>query len=329
MNNEIIIVNNEDTSPISGEIAHLDVYHEVYKLLNKTGKEISKSYDDNLKITMEDIEELHCKIIQSIESQNGEGIILKINIEQLKGENYIFNDFSDFKKNNRTGPNPTQEIILDYKYIIKNKELKSFEKYKVVLRLASRATQLYDARKNTPDIMLEFLSNFRSTVARIDIEYYDYVKARSILATFDEWVKGCNKTSSPKFLNEVKWFFNKCNWLIKIFVLFLFTIGTYNQVNEEINNSSYIIKFIVIYLFVFYFLIKTTNNIAMVIRKSINSYFLMSYISVNKGDTNLIRKYTAYNKNNIYKSIVGILLTLIIGITSAYCYDIIKVLFLN
>lgn len=329
MNNEIIIFNDRKNNSTPNELSYFDVYSEVYRELNETGKEISKSYDDNLKITFIDLDELHRKILQTIISQNGTGVILKINMEQLRGENATFTDFDDFAKNNTSGPNPTQEVILTYNYIIKNEAERTIERYKIIIRLLSRVAQYHDATTRAPEFMLEFLSHFKSNVAKIDVEYYDYVKARSFLSTFDEWINGCSKTATPKFLNIFNLTFNKLNWLIKLFILFLLTFNAYNHIDDNSDKISYIIKYFIIYTFSFYFILTVVNNTFTIIRKSINSYFLISYVSINKGDTHLISKYTTYNNKNIFKSILGILSTIFIGILSSSSYDFIKLLLAN
>ncbi|EML0361044.1 hypothetical protein RI835_000359 [Providencia rettgeri] len=327
MSGEIVIVDNGNDGVIAGDSAYLDLYQQVYKQLNRTEKEISKSYDDNLKIKFSDIKELHLKILQSIKSQNGIDILLKINMSQLRGETYTFNNFFDFESNNTSGPSPTQEIVLTYKYIIRNDESKTFERYKITVKLVSRVAQYYQAKNDAPEIMMEILAHFKSNVAIIDVEYYDYVKARSFIATFDEWIKGCHKTAEPKYLPKFKWFFNRLAWTVQLFILSVFTFSSYNHIDENLNDIFYVAKFFVLYLFIFYFIIKVVNNILEFIRKTINSYFFMSYIDMNKGDDNLINEHYLSNKNSIFKTIGGVFFTITIGVVSCYFYDLMKGLF--
>lgn len=306
---------------------YVDAFYRIYNKINESGKETSKAYKDNLLICFFDIQELNQKIQQTIASLGVKEYSLKINMEQSEGEDHTFNNFDDFAKHNITSPYATQEIFFYYKFIIYNEEANIFENYSVSFKLTSRIATFEQLRKDSPPFMLELISPMKTVVAFISVEYYDYVKARSFISTFDEWVKGCDVYNMPKSLEFAKKIAPALPKVGTLVMLVIFTFLSIKSIPDHIENMTSVGKIVMFYISAFFITQSVTTKLLQYMSKKINESIPLSYIKINKGDEKIIKDYESNTSKSIKKSCAGLLAAIIIGISTNFIYDGIKILF--
>ncbi|MDR5617278.1 hypothetical protein [Arsenophonus sp.] len=304
-----------------------EIYKLVYKEINKVESEKSKKYSDNLKIDLGEIKEIHYKILQTIDIFDARASVLEIIITQSKGQVHKFNDFDKFLASNLTSPYPTREIIIQYNFITSNKEGNSFEKYRITNELSSKVALFDYFIKNNPPFMLDMFSMISFSTAEICVEYSDYVKARSFFSAFEEWVQGCDKYIDLKVIEVIINIINKFAWIIKLLILTIFAYGSWSSICNYKMNIIWFVKFAITYSMLFLIIYKITDKLLGKIRATMFGCLSMSYIEINKGDENLIKKYSKYNNKNLFKGLLCGVSTILIGVISSFLYDIIKYLY--
>lgn len=323
------LIHKEQSGDSYGGLANpgaVDVFYKLYEKVNETNKEISKIYDENLLIEFSDIHELHYKIIQSINVFKPKTISVKICIEQFEGESHIFNDFDSFKKNNTTSPCATQEVYMQYKFLLLDEGLSKYETYGVNCRLSSKLATIEQVKKNAPSIVYEMISSMQQNVAGINIEYVDYVKARVFIAAFDEWVKGCKESHKSSFINFMK---KNSKWIVflgKVFTLLVLGLFTVNSIPDEYNDTLFYVKVLILYITVFYCIKMVSHSIFNQIKRFFETYIYISYVKINKGDEKLIENFNHEKINNIRRLILNVVGAILIGVSSCYLYDLIKII---
>ncbi|MDE9553587.1 hypothetical protein [Xenorhabdus bovienii] len=324
--NDVVIIDKKEQDDF-GE-RYFQLYHDVFERVNETNKEITKSFQKSIKISKSDINELHEKIMQSITSLKGFATVFEIVSNQLNGETCIFKEFSEFEKRNTTSPHATIEVLFIYKFIMHGNAKDEFEKYEITIRLSSKIAEYEQAKKNDNNILHEIYSMLKTSTAAINIEYTDYVKARYFITTFQDWIDGVPSSNESSWVIKLKKIISKIDWVIILLILSMFSYGFIIKIPNELENS-HMMKLLIMYSILFFAFFLVTKNIIYIIVKFLNRYFILSYLELNKGDENLLSTYESQNNSNIIKAILGVLVTIMIGMSTAFLYDIIKYIVIN
>lgn len=317
---------------ITQDQAQIDLFFTMYQKVNSKSEEISKSYTNNLLISFNDLNELHYKTVQSINSIKPikSTIGIRIIISHNEGESEKFNSFADFEKHNTTSPNPTLDVTFVYSFSIYDQEKQDFENYKIVNQIRSRVAELDQLEKEAPPfISSAIISSMMTKTAKITIEYADYVKARHFTAMFDEWIKGCEESKNIHFVTRLKRISHLIPRLGTFIIFALLALFTSHAIDTQVINNELSVKFIVIYASIFFIIGGMSELFLRKIELSIDSYLAISYININKGDSKLIKNFSSRNTYSIAWSVIGLLGTIAIGIGTSAVYDIIKWLLLK
>lgn len=316
----------QNDSHLLSRADYVDAFHKIYEKVNEINKETSKQYTSNILVEFPDLKELHDKIIQSINSYRPKSWTVKINLEQTEGESHTFKDFDSFMSHNTTSPYPTQDIYFQYKFIIYDDMLDKFESYKVGCRVSSKLANIDQLKSSAPEGVAEFLLSFPSNTAGITVEYHDYVKARTFLATFDEWVKGCREAPKNKIANIAKKYSKRIVPIGNLIMIILLGFFTVKSIPESISDINFVLKFIIAYASLFLTVKMVTKSLLQIIKSSIDKYITISYIKMNKGDAKLIDDYTRNNKYSFFSGGVSLICTVLVGLSTSLIYDLIKMM---
>jgi hypothetical protein len=311
--------------------ASVDLYFKMHQKVTAKSEDISKSYNQNILIKFDDIHELHYKTIQSINSlkPSSSEIGTRIAVFHSEGESENFNSFEEFQLHNKTSPNPTTQLALIYTFTLYDERTDYYENYKISCRMRSRIAELAEIESDgSMFIPKEFLASLLGSTAKITVEYNDYVKARTFVAMFDEWVKGCDEShekTAIKWLRKIAPFIPTTGKYIIVGMLAWFT-G--NAIDVTIITNELSVKFIVFYASFFLVVVGVADKMLNWISQSIYGYMTLSYVEINKGDTKLIADYARKNRKSLVTSGIGLIGAILIGVFAAVTYDIIKILVL-
>lgn len=327
--NDIIDVTPSDSSVgmVNEDETELELFFKMHERINAKSEEISKSYSNNILITIKDIQELHYKTMQSIESLRPamSSIGIRIAVSHNEGESEKFNSFDEFLTHNKTSPNPTSNIQMTYTFTLHDAEKDTFENYKVNNVVRSRVAEIRQIEKEAPSFISKVLiSSLVTTTAMISIEYSDYVKARHFTAMFDEWIKGCDESKKIESINSLK---KVSGFIPRIGIMTIYALMAYftaSAIDAKFVNSDYIVKFVVIYASVFLIIRGFCQILLNKIEDSINGYLALSYLDISKGDAKIIKDFSSRNRSSILWALGGIAGTIILGIVTSMIYDFIK-----
>jgi len=319
--NEIKNTATPDTSSL------IDLYFQIHEKIHAKNEETQKSYRNNILVNFNDIKELHIKTIQSIKSltQAKGGIGIRISVLHNEGETDKFNSFESFEKHNTTSPNPTSAISMVYSFSIYDQETQSFEEYKIQNLIKSRIAELKQIESEAPEFLpKEILASLITVSATIRIEYTDYVKARSFISMFDEWIKSCEEGQSNKFISNIKPFSHLITDIGTIFIYAILALSTVSALNTNNLPNNTWPSFIITYASFFLIMTNLTKISLKKLERSIYGHFTLSYLDINKGDAKLIKEYEQRNASGLKKAAIGLLSAILLGIISNATYDVVK-----
>lgn len=311
-NSNLKIVNDDDS--ITPKI-----YQAIYHQITGRTEKISRTYDDNLLIDFDEIEELHNKILQikDVHQILASNEIISIFYDNDRKED--FTSFERFRKYNATTTKPTINLILKYNFSILLHDIPNPQEYVVTVKLTSRLAAIEALNEKTPHFISRgLLAFFSSNVAEIHIEYADYVVARTFTESFDEWVSGCNSTPKNKLLTFFQTYSHYIPKLIKLIIALLCIYSYLTAIDLLPENFTrdwgrlFILSFTS-----FYVIIQVSFLFGRKIEIYIDSLYQDSYLNLNKGDKKLISN-SKIKRNKIFKNIfLNACLTILLGIISS------------
>ena len=314
-NVERIVEIGVSENPISFKL-YQDVYHQI------TGKteQITKKYSQNLLVEFADIEQLHMKIMQLREVHNIIACNELITIFHDGERKEEFTSFEKFRTYNSSSVSPTTTLAFRYNFSIVPSGLNKAREYVIKIRVVSRVALAEQMEGEVPPFMRgRVLGMITANTAEIKIEYSDYVVARGFLESFDEWVKGCKRTEVPAFVSIMQKRSHLLKTLIPIFLVALliyFALASISTFFGKDSTPETHAKFIVMYSGFAYFVIVLGGVFGRFMENAIDSYPILSYVKINKGDEALIERFSNSGKIIVFKFIFGVLLTVALGVVS-------------
>lgn len=303
-----------------GGVVSFKLYQDIYHQITGKTEQINQKFSKNLLIEFSDIEQLHLKIMQVREVLTVLACNETITIFHDNERKESFTSFERFRKYNSSSTSPTTSIALQYNFSIMPGGLTQAREYTIAIRLVSRVALAAQMEKDVPAFMRGRLLNLVSdNTAEITIDYSDYVVARGFLEAFGEWVGGCNHTQKPKFISVLQSRSHLFHNTIPIVLMFLLSYFALGSIPDFFGGGVEPVKYaryMVIYGSSAYFTIVLGTMFGRFMEKAIDSYPVLSYVKLNKGDEKLITKFNSGLGRVIFKCLLGAALTIILGVIS-------------
>jgi len=301
------------------------VYHAV---TGKTEK-LSKSFSQNFRVTMDDIQQLHEKFVQV----SGQWRIIESNenvtIQHLDDNKAVFSSIERAKIYDKSQTSPIESVSYEFNMLAAIPNLDRPQPYRVTVRILSSIAVFKKMEEDA--IPSAFFRIFRAGNIVVEVEYIDYVIARNIISTLDSWVAEIEITSEGKLLKFVQKY---SHWLSRvagagIFVISVFSVLSMSSLlfGDSVKNEE-LARFLIIGAS---FIVGASAIAAWVGRlaeSGIDRVRAMSYILMNRGDERLLEAFKKKNILSISKAAISIVAVVLQGILTStiatYLYDKIR-----
>lgn len=301
-------------------IVPVKVYQDVYHQITGRTEEIRKRYSENILVTFDEIEQLHHKLKQICDVHNIVASNEVVTVFHEKERKEQFTSFERFRAYNANAASPTVSVVLKYNFSILLPGLTRPQEYAVTVRLASRVALLKQIQEEAPPFVRGRICGFMTGhSAEVKVEYADYVVARAFLEAFDEWIRGCNK--SPE-RSSIRWLQRHSHMLPQIgrvsvgAATVYFALAVVAGFAGKPAATEELLRFAVVYVGGFHILMWLAWSTFKTLEESIDSYTEISYLSLNKGDKNLIDAFWKNNWRVYAKAGISVLGAIAIGILS-------------
>ena len=305
----------------SGSHVSLKVYQDIYHQVTGRTEQIKKRYSDNLLIEFTEIEQLHFKVQQLCDVHKIVACNEVISVFHEKERKEQFTSFERFRAYNANAVSPTVSLVLKYNFSIVPAGLERPQEYAVSVRLTSRVAMLKQIEEEAPPFVRAHFSSFVAlNTAEVTIDYADYVIARGFLEAFDEWLQGCKKASPIALLNPLRRLSGYIPGAGKLVAGALISWFAFQSVPTYFTASTQPdiwARFFVVYAGGALLLVPLMGAIGSLIEEAIDSYPVLSYLKLNKGDINLIDEFGRRKRFVILKLALSSVSTVALGIISA------------
>ena len=299
----------------------LKVYQDIYHQITGRTEQIRKRYSDNLLVEFPEIEQLHFKVQQLCDVHK---IIARnevISVFHEKERKEQFTSFERFRAYNTNAASPTVSLVLKYNFSIVPAGLERPQEYAVSIRLTSRVAMLQQIEQEAPPFVRGHLAGFVAlNTAEVTIDYADYVIARGFIEAFDEWLRGCKKTPPMALLDPLRRWSGYIPGAARLAVGTLISWFAFQSVPTYFTASvqpDIWARFFVVYAGGALILVPLAGTIGRLIEEAIDSYPVLSYLKLNKGDINLIEEFAGRKRGVISKLAFNSVLAVALGIVAA------------
>ncbi|WP_153162570.1 hypothetical protein [Zoogloea sp. 1C4] len=299
----------------------LKTYQDIYHQVTGRTEQIRKRYSDNLLIDFSDVEQLNIKIQQLCDVHKivASNEVVSVFHEMERKEQ--FTSFERFRAYNSSTASPTVNLVLKYSFSIIPYGLRRPQEYTVSIRLASRVALLKQIDEEAPPFMRGRLAAFVAVnTAEVTIDYADYVIARGFVEAFDEWIRGCQKSPPIYWLNKLRRWSEYIPGVAKLSVGSLITWFAFQAIPTYFGSSAQPdvwARFFVVYAGGALILVPLAGAVGTLLEEAVDSFPVLSYLKLNKGDANLISDYKNRKAAVFRKIAVSSVFSIILGIVSA------------
>lgn len=312
---------NQPTLEIGGRgnLISPKIYQSIYNHITGRTEKTSQTYEDNILVSFNELEQLHLKILQIKDIHNvlaqNETISLFFSGERRE----VFTSFERFEKYNSNNTKPTKSLQLKYNFSLLLAGTSVPQEYVVTIKLVSRfaSIQAFEEKKNRllPSGLVNILV---SNTADITIEYVDYLVAKTYLQAFDEWIKGCPCEQESRFTSLLQSFSHYVPRIIQLIIIAicLYYYNIYISTLSESFNKDWG-RFFLFSLVSIFVLTKIAFIVGEKIERYIDSFKQDSYLNLNNGDKKLIKEFASRKKATYTKIIFQLVMTVVLGIISS------------
>lgn len=299
----------------------LKLYQDIYHRITGKTEEIRKRYSDSFQIDFDDIGQLDIKINQVLDVHNVIASNSSYTIYYESDRKDVFTSFHKLQAFNASSPSPVGSVVLQYNFSIIPAKLSRPQEYSITIRLASRVAQLKGLKESAPSFMHPVLITMAaSETAEVRVEYADYVIARGFIEAFDEWMKGTSKTKENKILRWVQRHSHYIPPLGKLIIAFLYGAFLFEATTIVFGGGGTfesLARYFISSFVIFFIAISISDIILRATERSIDSFILLSWIKLTKGDEALVENAQSNSKSNVLKLILSTVSALALGVASS------------
>lgn len=301
----------------------LQVWQEAwYKLTGKV-EEVARSWGAPFQITLNHLQSLHKRIEQCCEQYIISAVNFQVVVFYADDHSERFTSWQRFNTHATVDAVAVESVQLTYDFLITPPKTKTPQAYTITLRIASRVTVMKRLR---PDSFLfgsmpKIVRQIGGRTAEARIKYVDYVIARAMLHTIDEWTKTLPRASVPR---AFRWLERNSSIAPPIFravlaaIAFLCAIEAIPRVFESGESISRLAYFLVATFAAIAASFGVGHLLGRTVERALDDYSSLSYLELTSGDTAAIAEARKLNAASIFTSVGATVVTFGLSILSRF-----------
>lgn len=265
-------------------------------------------------IELKDLFQLKHLFDQFLEQYHVDAFNASITIFHIKSSKERFSSFDRLNTYNTNNSSPIERINIEVNFLITPPKLSKPQNYKISINLISGAAVVTKNKANIPDDlpMMVIMRTVQQKAVEIEIEYIDYIIARSISELLREWVETIQEVkpnNSIKKLQKKSHHFSRLTSTI-FFVMAVVVCVVYANAffTSTVLQPALLVKFLLIAGSAILFSKEVGVFFGRNIERRIDSINTneISYIHINTGDKKQYKKFQEeidIDKSTAWKSV--------------------------
>jgi hypothetical protein len=301
----------------------LKAYQTIYDHITGEKQKINKEYFIDYDIGFPQLDQLNIKIGQLLKQYNIASKNCSVVVMHEDEDQETFDSYENFSTYNISNIHPITVINIRYNFSLLTPSNSEINNYTFNISITPGMIPPMELRNNYRRL------RYVGPTIKTEMEYADYVVARTIIENVSDWVKSIEVQEKKHYVSE---FFSKQSEYVASFLRngSLLVLVTIILINNKKIMPEYILdmnKLFIVFVIigtVIFITYRIVNHFCFLLFFSLENKEKQSFISINDGDRKLKQRIEKQNKNNIFKSIGSFFMTLLITFISGI---IIKIIF--
>lgn len=319
---EIVVTNDGEVAALP---ASMQVYQAIYNEITGKTELLSGSCSNYLTIEMGDLFQLKNLLDQFLEQYEVSAFNSSITVFHTKANKERFSSFERLNTYNISTTSPIERINIELNLLITPPKLSKPQSYKVSLNIISGAAILGKTANKIPEEMSKLLlmRAVQEKAIEYEIEYVDYIIARSMSDLIKDWVTTIKEQEPNVSIKKLQ---DKSHLLKRLFTFGFFSMALIASIyyakallSGTDSDSALLAQYLII-SGVSIILIKDIGAfLGRKVERSIDSINTneISFIKINSGDQKLHSDYQKSTKTEKLSAIKSLVLGLSVGIASS------------
>ncbi|HUD58044.1 MAG TPA: hypothetical protein VMQ99_00955 [Acetobacteraceae bacterium] len=171
---------------------------QIYAELTGKSESISSYYDDPIRLSLDDVELLHHKIVQTWEQYHVTSSSCSFTVYHQKETKNEFNSFDRFKLQIGGGGDAVESLFIKYDFLVIPPNVFKAQTYSISIRLVSRLAVERRLRRGGFFSVPSFIRKMAHHTGSVEVTYVDYSIARALRTTVDEWFQTIPRSRENK-----------------------------------------------------------------------------------------------------------------------------------
>ncbi len=297
-----------------------------YHAITGETENLNRYFNELYQAEESDIENLHNKIIQTIDQYDVIANNLQVKVYFENDQSEKFSSFERFRIQGKAEARRTEAVVLKYNFLIKLPQTNTTQSYEIFVRIASNIIAIKEMQKETPSFMWNRLKYKNGHVA---IEFVDYTVARALMATIAEWFEGLPRFKPNPIFDYFKRKSDSYTTLFRsVFILLYLVFFWFSALSLTEGTSAQLLKGIVVSVGLVTVIGQLGWWFGVLLRNFISAYIYPSYVCLTNGDRRMIEQLGSQNKAIMKFNGLLIFLNIAISIgcsvAGSYIYNLIK-----
>lgn len=313
---QIILGDDASQQAISFKLAQA-----FYSELTGKSEQISEKFTKSYILTIDNVEQLHQRIIQSTAQYSILSANASFSIKYQNDSSERFSSIERFKVHAGAKGMPVEEVDISYRFLVFFPETKKPQEYIINISLISRIVKLEDLRRKIEDMNISIpLWQFDNELTcRASIDFTDITVANAFMSVIQSWERTLDEVDTSPLIKNIRPFAKYMPSIFKYGLLLTgsyYTLGVVDKYFSAPESHTTAVFLLVAFLFNF-LLWKIGQNAGSKSEKHLNQLYEVSYICFSGADKKLANECSSTRKKNIIFGGLYLAGTFLVGVLAS------------
>lgn len=292
-----------------------------YSELTGKSEQISEKFTKSYILTINNIEQLHQRIIQSTTQYKVASASASFSIKYQNDSSERFSSIERFKLHAGAKGVPVEEVDISYRFLVILPETKKPQEYRINISLLSRIVKIEDLRRKIEEINISIpLWQFDNELTcRASIDFTDITVANAFMSVIKSWERTLDQVETSSLIKNIRPF---AKYMPSVFKYGLLVAGSYYTMGVVdkyfLSPEAHTTAVFILIAFIFNFLLwRVGINAGNKSERHLNQLYEVSYIYFSGADKKLADECTSTRNKNIMYGGLYLAGTLLIGVLAS------------
>lgn len=303
-----------------GNRVSMQVVQDIYSELTGKKEKLARSLSINHQTTFEDINQLNTKIIQLYEQFSIVSSQCSVTLYRLNDQKEVFSSFERFQMYDSSSSTPSENINIEYHFLVVLPQTKATQSYKILINLHSRAA-LRKRAQNEHGIPRKFFRILGGPTGNIEIEYVDYAVARTFMTAIQEWADALESEGGSKTIQVLQNYSEHFPFAFRVLTTLIVMLILLNNAAIIVSQGSSIAALFVAGVVAFggtYLLAQIAFKAGQIAEQYVDEYQPSSALLLTRGDERVVSDLRRSNRSTVLKSVGALVVAFGINLLAAW-----------